>query len=228
MLTPSEATIYISGQRGCTQSSSHRSLHTLNFGNYHREHRKPFQWLRAFNDETLAAAASIQYEAQEDTMLFLMPVVGGVAYEIENVISAFVDVGESIVIPLPRQSKIKLSNPYQEEPINFMQAWFTPMLVLSSIDTRCEFSLKLNDQFQELFSSSKINIRLMRCTGRRDQFFQAGPACTGLFAFVLEGAFEFNNRLLEARDSLALHNTAAAEFEALSQDAMVLLFEFYP
>jgi hypothetical protein len=51
----------------------------------------------------------------------------------------------------------------------------------------------------------------------------------GVFGFVIEGAFEFQNRLLETRDSIALWNedneTLQIEFEALSNDAIILIAE---
>lgn len=44
-------------------------------------------------------------------------------------------------------------------------------------------------------------------------------------AFVLQGTFEVENRLLEAKDGLALWNTANIELEALSNEAILLLLE---
>lgn len=49
----------------------------------------------------------------------------------------------------------------------------------------------------------------------------------GVFAFVIEGAFEIQGRLLEAKDGLALWNDNEIEMEALSNGAIILLIESY-
>ena len=43
--------------------------------------------------------------------------------------------------------------------------------------------------------------------------------------FVIHGAFEVENRLLESRDGLAIWNTDRIELEALSNEAILLLLE---
>jgi quercetin 2,3-dioxygenase len=59
--------------------------------------------------------------------------------------------------------------------------------------------------------------------GREECVFQMEGK--GLFFFVIEGAFEVQYRLLEARDGLALWNVRSVEIEALSKDAIILLLE---
>jgi len=46
-----------------------------------------------------------------------------------------------------------------------------------------------------------------------------------VYVFVIEGAFEVQNRLLHARDGLSLSSATEVEFEALSNDAMLLILE---
>lgn len=48
---------------------------------------------------------------------------------------------------------------------------------------------------------------------------------SGLFIFVIEGAFEVQGRLLHARDGLALWDIEAAEMEVLSNDAVIMVIE---
>ena len=47
----------------------------------------------------------------------------------------------------------------------------------------------------------------------------------GFFAFVIEGAFELEGRLLHARDGLALWNLEKIEWEALSGGAILLVLQ---
>ncbi|WP_042722311.1 hypothetical protein, partial [Flavobacterium sp. B17] len=46
-----------------------------------------------------------------------------------------------------------------------------------------------------------------------------------IFGMVINGAFEFQNRLLETRDSILLRDIQILEFEALSENALIIFFE---
>lgn len=46
-----------------------------------------------------------------------------------------------------------------------------------------------------------------------------------IFALVLHGAFEFQNRLLETRDALVIWDIEEIEMESLSENALILIFE---
>ena len=61
--------------------------------------------------------------------------------------------------------------------------------------------------------------------GRREGVFKLTKDTHTVFAFVIEGAFEVQNRLLHARDGLGLWNLDEVEFEALSNEAIILLIE---
>ena len=61
--------------------------------------------------------------------------------------------------------------------------------------------------------------------GREESIYKVKNAGNCLYIFVIEGAFEVDNKLMEARDGLAIWNADEIEFEALSNDAMLLIFE---
>jgi hypothetical protein len=44
-----------------------------------------------------------------------------------------------------------------------------------------------------------------------------------LFAFVIDGVCEMNDRLLETRDALALRNIEVISFESLSPESVVMM-----
>ena len=48
----------------------------------------------------------------------------------------------------------------------------------------------------------------------------------GCYVFVINGAFEVEDRLVESRDALWLRNTKQLELEALSENGIVLLLQF--
>ena len=61
--------------------------------------------------------------------------------------------------------------------------------------------------------------------GREEDEYVLKNFSNSVFVFVVEGAFEVANRLLETRDGMALSRIETVEFEALSHDAILLLLE---
>ena len=47
----------------------------------------------------------------------------------------------------------------------------------------------------------------------------------GIYAFVIEGVFEVQDRLLHTKDGLAMWDAEEIDFEALSNGAILLLLE---
>lgn len=47
----------------------------------------------------------------------------------------------------------------------------------------------------------------------------------GIFGMVINGAFEFQNRLIENRDAILIWDLEELEFEALTENAIILFFE---
>lgn len=47
----------------------------------------------------------------------------------------------------------------------------------------------------------------------------------GIFGMVINGAFEFQNRLIESRDAILIWDIEELEFEALTENAIILFFE---
>lgn len=61
--------------------------------------------------------------------------------------------------------------------------------------------------------------------GRSKENYNLKNSNNGVFVYVINGAFDVHGRLLESRDGLSLWDTREIEFEALSDNAIILLFE---
>ncbi|MFT3920759.1 hypothetical protein [Cloacibacterium sp.] len=61
--------------------------------------------------------------------------------------------------------------------------------------------------------------------GREEIQFHLENHQNKIFAMVLNGAFEIQNRLLENRDAIILWEITELEFEALSENALIIFFE---
>ncbi|WP_346986039.1 hypothetical protein [Chryseobacterium sp. POE27] len=61
--------------------------------------------------------------------------------------------------------------------------------------------------------------------GRKEEMYSLYNSSKMIFGMVINGAFEFQNRLLETRDSILLRDIQTLEFEALSENALIIFFE---
>ncbi|SHG41733.1 hypothetical protein SAMN04488109_0164 [Chryseolinea serpens] len=219
-----EAMIYLAEKRGCTQTQVHRSFHSFNFGTYQLAHREPFGALRVFNDEALMPGASITYSLTDDYLLLLLPIAGGINFEM-GAGHQFVEAGETAWINGRRGSVLTITNPYETGSVDFICAWITLPEWNDQPPVTLPFDLTTINTLHTLFASPQIKAHIGKFSGRTDHTFKTSEGSTRFFTFVLEGAFEFKERLLLQRDGLALNAVTEADFESLSDGAIVLILE---
>jgi hypothetical protein len=61
--------------------------------------------------------------------------------------------------------------------------------------------------------------------GRMEETYPVQNLQKSIFGMVINGAFEFQNRLMESRDAIILSEIETLEFEALSENALLVFFE---
>lgn len=230
MLSKTKATIYLADQRGCSQEDWFRSFHIFNAGKYFNENRRPFGNLKTFNDTTLKGEHTLVRYTKEDTVIVLLPVVGALNVRINNDAYTLTDVGEAFIMVVPADSIVEIVNPYEDDLINFLEIWYTVPSstivtagkVLFELDNRKDIliPLSLNPE-RDLHTSPCIG----KFSGRGEGVYTPIGSSSGVFVFVLEGAFEVANRLLHARDGLALWEVEEVDFEALSNNAIIMFME---
>ncbi|GAB3255183.1 hypothetical protein GCM10027347_16060 [Larkinella harenae] len=230
MSTPTQARIYLAEHRGCTQLSDYRSFHTLNVGSYQQEGREPFGALTVFDDDTLLAGKSHHLVVDAPTELVLLPVVGGLELVDSLGESVFLGAGEVFRFTAFPGQEYRVINPYQNEMVNFLHIGLTigqmGAVCPENFPMSC-FDIEIRNRLIPLFSSIYQNVTgyIGKYGGRQAGSYTLSNPQNSIFVFVIEGAFEVQNRLLHPRDSLALSNADTVEFEALSTDAILLVIE---
>lgn len=227
-----EATIYLADVRGCSQNEWFRSYHTLNFGNYQVESRKSLENLVAVNDDTLKEECSIVHSLTEDTSVILIPLVGEVKYNSSASVEGKVDVGQAQHLYMPANSRLEITNPYNSELINFLQLWFNfkDKLHVDSRNYLTEFDLIHNSNKQiglQIFVAEgmETQVSIGKYKGRKGGTYGLKDEQKGVFVFVIDGIFEVQDRLIQSRDSLLIRNPSEIEYEALSNDAIILIVD---
>lgn len=234
MITQTEGQIYLSSQRGCSQLSWFRSFHTFNFGLYQDQNREPFGNLQVFNDDTLAAGKSFKMQLEANTEVILLPIVGAVEYKNSLGETGILEAGLMQIFSATKGMEYEITNPYETELINFIQIFltnnnnsFTPKTQEIDIDleTRNQLFTLFSPGGNGLTTNEKTFGYIGKYSGRSEYLYQLKNPENGIFVFIIEGAFEVQNRLMEARDGLSLRNLDELEFEALSNDAIILILE---
>ena len=223
----SEAIIYLNNLRGVTRSNTHRSFHCFNFGNYEAHNRNGFSRLHTFNDDTLMPQSSVMYSIPSNVVVFIMPVIGELRFQLSKALNASsLDVGESCVIKVAASATLAITNPYEIELVNFVLFWIATEVPCEDevVITRFDLDNSAN-HFVVLSSSKEANVYAGKFSSRFDMMISAANEASDFFAFVIDGAFEFENRLIESKDGLSLKGKREVGFEALSDGAVLLLVE---
>lgn len=251
MVPQSKGKIFLSDERGHQELDWFRSFHTFNFGQYQHDHKAAMGPLYVLNDETLAGGRGLMLTVEEDSDILLVPVVGALSLKDSRGNTCLIEAGQCCLETALAGTVIELSNPYEEDLVNFLQVWFKRVsapgkIGLSGYEPGAQeeqagpqlFSFNINtdkNKLIELFPASAETTSssnrpygrqfIGKFTGREEIVHTIAPPCNGLFFFVIEGAFEVQYRLLHARDGLVLWDLQEVEFEALSNDAIVLVVE---
>ncbi len=222
------ATIYLSEQRGCTQTDTFRSFHTFNFGSFFDENKTPFGNLQAFNEDTLMPNAVVKQKIDPQTTVIFLPIFGTI--EVKNDFhteGSFVTVGEAYFYTTVDEEDIEICHPFDAGMVSYLQIRLQNtdnQPFNTSNETAFDFKNAKN-QLLPYFSNQTNFGFIGQYDGRKESVYTLKNPQNGIFVFVIEGVFEVQNRLLHARDGLALPDISEIELEALSNDAVVLLLE---
>lgn len=219
MIRQNPARIYKAQQRGLFENSNHRREATFNFESHQDASRSPFGALQVLNDETLGPSQQLTRNVENGSVL-LIPLVGALEYTL-NGETAYVETNEAAW--LPAEGNLTLRNPYDEELINFLYIVFSHSIVTEA--ETLSINLDSRNSLNPLSLPGSIKAKMGLFDGRQEALYPVQNPNNGLFVFVIAGAFEVQGRLLEQRDGLALWQLEEAEMEALSENAVVLLFE---
>ena len=223
--------IYKADVRGCTESEVFRRYATFHFGDYQQPSREPFGLLLAVNDETLGAGNTIFRHIEENTDILILPLVGGVIFRDSFGNENTVGTEEIGIFSGEKGNAYQLTNPYKKELVNYLQVWIKGASKFKLGSAQRSFDFSQRNVLIPIFGDADLKMHSQTLgfigiyDGRKEDLYQMKNRENGLFVFVINGAFECDNRLIESRDALAIVNAQSIEFEALSENAMLLLIE---
>ncbi|MBX2917123.1 MAG: hypothetical protein KF856_17770 [Cyclobacteriaceae bacterium] len=205
--------ILLGDRRTRSQSPVHESKHSL---------REPFGLLNAFDEVMLKPGGIITHPVCRAGIFCLLPVVG--ACEVKGTDSRTIDIGGLYFTHVEINDVVHIKNPYAQEWIRFIM-W---ELTGESTESNALQSFELNLDLGKLIRIFKGSVHGQRIAVRAGMFEGRAEGSLSLpnanhFIFVLEGVFEVQNRLLHAHDALSMPACTHLEFEALSNNAILLI-----
>lgn len=233
MIRQAKGKMFLADGRGLNETECFQSWNTFNFGKYFNENKDPFGDLYVVNDDALDGGHSLRMIIEDHSYIILLPVVGAIAYKDnlgnQNLIAA----GQAQVLDLAKDAVIEITNPFKEGLVNFLQIWIragkaketaTSNALTYDVNKYLNSLIKIFPENSDA-SSLPFTASIGKFSGRRESIYKLASENSGLFVFVIEGAFEVEGRLLHARDGLALWEIEEVELEALSNDAIILIME---
>jgi quercetin 2,3-dioxygenase len=233
MIRQSKGKMFLADERGLNETEWFRSWNTFNFGKNFSEHKHPFGDIYVVNDDILDGGHSLRMTIEEHSYVILLPIAGAIAYKNSSGNKNLVAAGQAQVLDIAKDATIEIINPFKKELVNFLQIWIradrikgtAPSTILTYDVNEYPNSLAKIFPANSDTSSLPFAISIGKFSGREETTYKLKDKNSGLFAFVIEGAFELEGRLLHARDGLALWEIEEAELEALSNDAIILIVE---
>jgi len=234
MVPQSKGKIFLADERGHTELEWFRSYNTFNFGNYRHPHKDPFGALYVLNEDTLAGGSNISLQAEEDSEIILLPVVGTITYTDSLGNAGSVKAGQLVVLDAPKGMFVRIGNPYEGDLVKFLQWWVrvpsrtrpvAPEVLSFDLDGNSNMLTRACARRRDSLSIHFHGAVIGKLKGREEAVYKTIVPGNGLFAFVIQGEMEVQYRLLQAGDGLALWNLAELEMEALSREAIILVME---
>ena len=145
------------------------------------------------------------------------------------------DVEEVQINTLNSGTVISIINPYAEDSIHYLHMQIGRNTE-RALGKKLRFDLAQNkNQLIDISTAEPgaansgfpFALSIGRFQGREDFEYSTKSSDSNSFIFAVAGAFEINGCLIQPGDALALWDTAEIEFEALSNNATLLVLEFF-
>ena len=181
--------------------------------------------IQQVNDEFLFPGGECVKSIQNESLVLILPVVGNI--EIQKEGEKFeIEPGNLFVLPCHDHEFFRIVNSSEEYSANYLlikgdfydtQNIFFPVVF--------SFDLGVHpNAFSLLWENARVKVSIGKYQGREEDIYHLKKH-NHLFTYVIQGAFEVQNRLLEDRDALILRGSENVDFEALSKEGILLFIE---
>lgn len=205
--------------RSVVTTNSYWSFASLFGKNSERNNENDFGNIKKFDEITLQANSTFSYRSAKNQQILIIPIVGAVDFFSDNE-DGFIHSSQIQFLHNKKGKEILFKNPYESELVSFI------LVEIEGYESNVlqEFDLKEVNQLLTLFDAKEIKMSIGIFDARVEGIYKL-QSNNGVFAFVINGAFEFQNRLLENKDALSIWAIDEIEFEALTQNSILIIIE---
>jgi redox-sensitive bicupin YhaK (pirin superfamily) len=157
--------------------------------------------------------------------VIILPLFGGIEYKDNLGNSEFLGIEQIRIITAEAEMPFEVFNPYENENVSYLQIDFQKDKQSENYFQQSEVDFTVRNKLSPLFEVEKAIGFIGLYDGRKEDSYTLKKPENGIFVFVINGAFEVENRLLEAKDGLSMSEVDKIEWEALSENAVLLVFE---
>jgi redox-sensitive bicupin YhaK (pirin superfamily) len=230
-------TFYAAASRGDANHGWLHSRHTFSFASYYDPKRMHFGALRVLNDDFVAPGMGFGTHPHDNMEIISIPLEGDLAHRDSMGNGTVIKHGDIQVMSAGTGIQHSEFNNSEDNPVKFLQIWVFPNK--RNVTPRYDqITLNLDDRYnklQQVLSPSAddegvwIHQDAWFHLGRFDENievdYQVKREGNGLYAFVLEGAFEIEGHSLERRDGLGSADFQSLKIKARSANSEILLME---
>lgn len=228
MKRESPAKIFNSVQREVKETTSYKYFNTFNLTDPSEEGGEYLKQFFFFNDAFLSPQESITYKHDENAFVLILPIAGALNYSDKTSKEEFIKSDQLLLMKVEKESSYTLHNVFKKDWVNYLHIGFKVNIISPKhIFTHLEIALKkTNEPFGFEFPEvDQLAGSIALYQGRYADTYTLTKTNSAVFVYVISGAFEVQGRLLEQRDGLCLWDTKEIEFEALSNNAIILILE---
>jgi quercetin 2,3-dioxygenase len=181
-----------------------------------------FGKLERFSETSLAPQTQVGLSRiKKGEAHLLLPLIGGIGIKKGSLETIYAEIGQ--IANVNSEEAIYVENPYPTETISYLEICLNTKFLLSSISISPYTVENTTNNWLEIFvcESTRIKIYLGIFDNRICQDI-AFSQPSHLLVHILSGAFEVEDRFLEATDSLYLSHAVSISFEALAKKATLL------
>lgn len=222
MQSPSK--IYLANQRLLTETSVLNRYSTSDFD----QQTLPIERLFLCNDETLIGGKLTFFLCKENSTQIFIPINGGIDI-VAKAKEFSVDKGQIQILQLEKGEVIEISNPSQNNSINYIQIGIKNEDYFFSKNTLFDYD-KTANQLMEIINDNKLPFKFsIGVFDDPEKFaYKMNDSANCFYSFTINGDFKIEHNQMHARDALALWNTEIIEIEAISKNAVILVLELLP
>ena len=229
--------IHPASERGTANHGWLNSHHSFSFANYYNPQKMHFGVLRVLNDDTVAPGMGFGKHPHDNMEIVSILLSGDLEHEDSMGNKAVIREGEIQAMSAGTGIFHSEYNASKTDEVKFLQIWIFPRKkdVAPRYDQIVLPDLNKENTLHQVLSPNPDDAGIWI---HQDAWFHMGSfesdhktsyslqkSANGLYAFVLEGAFEIEGQKLGRRDAIGIWDTKSVNFHSLNKRSRLLLIE---